>query len=86
MASTNFVGTVSEFNPSKEQWSNYQKRLEIWMKANKCADEDKATIFLALIRAEALEAVSNSVSPVEPTDKTYAQLTESLQLLPTGSQ
>ena len=86
MASTNFVGTVSEFNPSKEQWSNYQKRLEIWMKANKCADEDKATIFLALIGAEALEAVSNSVSPAEPTDKTYAQLTESLQLLPTGSQ
>ena len=79
MASTNFVGTVSEFIPSKEQWSNYQKRLEIWMKANKCADDDKATIFLALIGAEAFEAVSNYVSPAEPTDKTYAQLTEILQ-------
>ena len=76
MASTNFVGTVSEFIPSKEQWSNYQKRLEIWMKANKCADDDKATIFLALMGAE---AVSNYVSPAEPTDKTYAQLTEILQ-------
>ena len=79
MASTNFVGTVSEFIPSKEQWSNYQKRLEIRMKANKCAEEDKATIFLALIGAEAFEAVSNYVSPAEPTDKTYAQLTEILQ-------
>ena len=79
MASTNFVGTLSELNPSKEQWSNYQKRLEIWMKANVCAGEDKATIFLALIGAEAFEAVSNYVSPAEPTDKTYAQLTEILQ-------
>ena len=79
MASTNFVGTVSEFIPSTEQWSNYQKRLEIWMKANKCAEEDKATIFLALIGAEAFEAVSNYVSPAEPTDKTYAQLIEILQ-------
>ena len=79
MASTNFVGTVSEFIPSKEQWSNYQKRLEIWMKANKCAEEDKATIFLALIGAEAFEAVSNYVSPAEPTNKTKAQLTEILQ-------
>ena len=49
------------------------------MKANKCADDDKATIFLALIGAEAFEAVSNYVSPAEPTDKTYAQLTEILQ-------
>lgn len=79
MASANFIGTVSEFDPSKEQWTNYQKRLEIWMKANKCSEEDKVTIFLALIGAEAFEAVSNYVSPDEPTDKTYAQLTEILQ-------
>ena len=74
-----FCGTVSEFNPSKEKWSNYQKRLEIWIKANNCAEEDKATIFLALIGAEAFEAVSNYASPAEPTDKMYAQLTEILQ-------
>ena len=49
------------------------------MKANVCAGEDKATIFLALIGAKAFEAVSNYVSPAEPTDKTYAQLTEILQ-------
>ena len=77
--STNFVETVLNVNPKEEQWLNYQKRLEIWMKAIKCAEEDKATIFLALIGAEAFEAVSNYVSPTEPTDKTYALLTEILQ-------
>ena len=49
------------------------------MKASKCKDGEKVAIFLTLIGAEAFEAVSNYVSPDEPTDKTYAQLTELLQ-------
>lgn len=66
-------------DPSKEQWRSYQKRLEIWMKANKCSADDKVVTFLTLIGAETFEAVSNYVSPAEPTDKTYDRLTGILQ-------
>ena len=79
MAAARFIGNISEFDSKKELWTNYQKRLEVWMKANKYKDGKKVAIFLTLIGAEAFEAVSNYVSPDEPTDKTYAQLTELLQ-------
>ena len=69
------IGTISEFDPEKEDWVNYQKRLEIWMKVNKVEDDDKANVFLALIGPKAFEVLTNLTLPDEVDSKTYAELT-----------
>ncbi len=30
-----WIGSVRDFDPDKEEWMNYQKRLEIWLDVNK---------------------------------------------------
>ena len=50
MAAAGFIGNISELDPKKELWTNYQKRLEVWMKANKCKDGQKVAIFLTTLR------------------------------------
>ncbi len=69
-----FIGSIDGFEASKEDWHNYQRRLEIWMKANKIADEDKVNVFLAMIGASAFEIVTNFVSPEDPSEKQYDEL------------
>ncbi len=73
------IGAINAFNPAKEDWSSYNKRLEIWMLANKVEDRDVVNTFLATIGAEAFELIVSLVSPTEVTDISYAVLTQELQ-------
>ena len=72
------IGSLGEFNPNREDWINYQKRLEVWLKANKIADTDKSDVFLALIGPEPFELLVSYLSPEDPTTKTYEELTKIL--------
>ena len=77
-----FIGSMESFESSKEDWHNYQRRLEIWMKADKIEDEDKVNVFLAMIGPAAFEVVTNYVSPDDPSeDGVCSTNTDSVQLL-----
>ena len=73
------IGTISEFKPEKEQWVNYKKRLEAWMRINKIDDGDKVDAFISLVGPEVVDLLVALVSPANIEGKTYAQLSELLQ-------
>ena len=43
------IGSISEFQPEKEQWVNYKRRLDAWMRINKIDDGDKVDAFISLV-------------------------------------
>ncbi|KAJ8049344.1 hypothetical protein HOLleu_02051 [Holothuria leucospilota] len=66
-----FIGSVGRFESVKVM---YQKRLEIWFKANKISDNDKVNVFLAMIGSEAFEVVLNHITPEDPTTRNQIAL------------
>ena len=73
-ALTTIIGTISEFKPEKEQWVNYKKRLDAWVRINKIDDA-----FISLVGPEVVDLLVALVSPANIEGKTYAQLSELLQ-------
>ncbi len=69
------IGSVDEFNPGKEEWVNYRKRIDIWFKVNKITDAEKANVFLAKVGPVAFEVLVNLTAPAEVDSKTYEELT-----------
>jgi transposase InsO family protein len=68
------IGTISEFNPQKEDFFMYKRRLDIWMTVNKVTAEDKANVFLALVGPSVFEVVTNMCFPANPSTKSYDDL------------
>ncbi len=73
------VGSISEFVPGKEDWESYQKRLEIWMKANRYGAEDRATVFLATVGPIAFELLISLFTPIDIADVAYEDMTNELK-------
>ena len=73
------IGTIAEYNPQKEDFYMYRKRLEIWMTVNKVKNADKANVFLALIGPQAFEIIVNMCMPDDPTSKSYEDLVKIAQ-------
>ena len=80
MANAGFIGQLGEFVPRKEDYGNYVRRFKIWTKANKIAEGDMVNVFLAIVGAEAFEAVSNHFCPDDPSTKTFKELDEALEV------
>lgn len=78
-AARQIIGSLSEFDPDKEKWENYKKRLDSWMRINKIKAEEKADVLLALVGPKAFELLVALCTPGEPSAKTYDQLTELLR-------
>jgi transposase InsO family protein len=68
------IGNIAEFNPQKEDFYLYKRRLEVWMKVNKVAEDDKANVFLALAGPSVFEVVTNMCLPDDPSTKAYADI------------
>ena len=73
------IGSIREFKPEKEQWVNYKRRLDAWMRINKIDDGDKVDAFISLVGPEVVDLLVALVSPANIEGKTYAQLSELLQ-------
>jgi hypothetical protein len=68
------VGSISEFSSSKENWENYVRRLNSWLKVNKIEDGEKVDVMIAVIGPEAVELLVSLCAPDAIDDKTYTQL------------
>ncbi|MDA8001874.1 MAG: hypothetical protein MPL62_11380 [Alphaproteobacteria bacterium] len=77
MAAT--LGRIEEFDGDKEEWSQYQERLEYFFQANEIEDGDKKrAVFLSLIGSNTYKRLRNLIAPEKPDTKTYAQLVKAL--------
>ena len=73
-------GQVSEFDPHKEEWSQYVKRLDHFFAANAVEDATrKRDIFLSMLGPTTFKLLSNLVAPDDPGDKTYKELADKLK-------
>ncbi len=68
-------GTLGEFNPTREDWTSYAKRLELYFTANDIVTEKKQqAILLSVCGAETYKLIRDLVAPTKPTEKTFAEL------------
>ena len=68
-------GRISEFDPEREEWSQYAQRLTHFFAANGVEDETKKKeILLAMVGPATFKLLTNLVVPDTPGKKTYEEL------------
>ena len=73
-------GRISEFDPEREEWTQYAQRLTHFFDANGVDNATKKKeILLAMIGPATFKLLTNLVVPEEPGDKTYKELIEELK-------
>ena len=77
---TILVGNIGEFDPDKEEWSQYATRLRYFFVANGIKEEaTQKAIFLTLVGPATFKTLRSLVSPASVDDSTYPQLTGELE-------
>lgn len=71
MASKQILGKISEFNKEVETFENYIERLEQFFSINKISDENKLSLFIAVMGPELYSVLKNLLVPKKPADKTF---------------
>ena len=80
MATITF-GQLQEFDRSKEEWQQYEKRLGHFFVANEIVDDDKKrAVFLSIVGVSTYRLLHNLVSPKKPGEKSFVELTEALRM------
>ncbi|KAJ8911607.1 hypothetical protein NQ315_015941, partial [Exocentrus adspersus] len=75
MADQGGIGHLREFDPTTADWSIFKKRMENYFVANNIVDDKrKSAILLNILNEEAYKLLYNLCLPVEPENKTYAEL------------
>ena len=68
-------GKVDEFDPSKEEWSQYVERLTHFFQANEIDEaEKKRAVFLSVIGPATYKLLRNLLAPAKPGEKAYSDL------------
>ena len=73
-------GRISEFDPEREEWSQYAQRLTHFFAANGVEDATrKKEILLAMVGPATFKLLTNLVVPDTPGKKTYKDLIDALK-------
>ena len=67
-------GTLGEFNPTREDWTSYAERLELYFTANDIVTEKQQAILPSVCGAETYSLIRDLAVPTKPTEKTFAEL------------
>ena len=79
MAATGTLGSVDEFDGTKDDWLQYIERLEHFFAANGIDDAaKKRAVLLSVVGAATYKILRSIVSPSKPGEKSYAELVEAL--------
>ena len=71
---------MSLFDPDKEQWTSYAKRLDFYFEANNVTfAETKRAIFLIVCSPSIFQLLKSLVQTNTPKEKTYTELKEFLK-------
>ena len=74
MGSPAALGALKEFNPEADRISPYLERMQLFLKANKVAEDDQVPVFLTVIGGKAYAVLRDLVAPDLPQDKDYDAL------------
>ena len=65
----------SEFNPQREDWTSYIRRLHKYFIANGINESAKTkAILLSIVGVETYQLMRNLIAPAKPTGKSFDQL------------
>ena len=73
------VGSVTSFQPNKEQIESYMERLDLFMIANKFPEDCRVPALLSIIGSEAYEVLRNLLAPDLSQTKDSKVLTDTLK-------
>ena len=72
------IGSVSEFDNSKETWSTYIERLESFFNVNDIAQENKSDFLVSVMGSETYGLLKNLMAPTKPSTKPFSELVKTL--------
>ncbi len=72
------IGRLKEFDPSKEQFTTYLKRLKLYFTVNSTADDKKKHIFLLMMGPKVYEILINLAMPKDPEKLTFDEIENAL--------
>ena len=72
------IGSVSEFDNSKETWSTYIERLESFFNVNDIAQEKKSDFLVSVMGSETYGLLKNLMAPTKPSTKPFSDLVKTL--------
>ena len=68
-------GTIGEYDPQREDWTSYSKRLLEYFTANDVDGADKKrAILISVVGAQTYQLIRNLVAPGKPTEQSFADL------------
>ena len=79
---TALLGKIDNYDPAREEWTQYVERLEQFFEANDLTGEDKAAkrraTFLSVIGPEPYKLLRSLLSPEKPSAKSFEELVAKL--------
>lgn len=72
------IGKIKEFDPSREVFSTYLKRLKLYFSVNGTDEAKQVNMFLLLMGAKVYETLTNLVMPKNPEDLSFKEIEEVL--------
>ena len=74
MAARLQIASVGEYCDDKEDFESYTERLSGWLVVNGVTDEQKCSVFLAVIGASTYKLLKSLLAPEKPNTKTFDEL------------
>ena len=69
-------GSLGEFNPTREDWTSYAERLELYFTAIDITERKQHAIILSVCGAETDRLIRDLVAPTKPTEKKMLNLSK----------
>ena len=79
MAARFQIASVGEYCDDKEDFESYTDRLSAWLVVNAVTDDQKSSVFLAVIGASTYKLLKSLLAPEKPNTKTFDELVNVLQ-------
>ncbi|XP_062549814.1 uncharacterized protein LOC134214465 [Armigeres subalbatus] len=79
MGSSQLIGSITEYNSSRDDWNVYHERLEQFFEVNDISEEKRSAFLISVIGAEAYKSLRDLCHPALPKDKPFADLCELLR-------
>ena len=79
MAARFQIASVGEYCDDKEDFESYTERLSAWLVVNAVTDDQKSSVFLAVIGASTYKLLKSLFAPEKPNTKTFDELVNVFQ-------
>ena len=72
------VGSLGEFDHSKEAWAAYIERLELYVNVNDIDERKRAELLICVMGSDTYGLLKTLMTPTKPSTKQFADLVKTL--------